>query len=98
MPVRFAPIVATLLLFGSAPALAQWNPGFTASLGRGYGNIALSQSILNNTRALGKSPTTSADADGGGSAANAAAPTGGTTSAGRTASAGGSASASGTAS
>ena len=55
MPVRCACIIATLWLLGSAPALAQWNPSFTASLGRGYGNIALSQSILSNTRALGNS-------------------------------------------
>jgi hypothetical protein len=55
MPVRSACIAFALLLLSSAPALAQWNPSFTASLGRGYGNLALSQSILSNTRALGNS-------------------------------------------
>jgi hypothetical protein len=61
MAVRSACIAVTLLLLGSAPALAQWNPGFTASLGRGYGNIALSQSILSNTRALSNSRTPDSD-------------------------------------
>jgi hypothetical protein len=61
MAVRSACIAVTLLLLSSAPALAQWNPGFTASLGRGYGNIALSQSILSNTRALSNSRTPDSD-------------------------------------
>ena len=89
MPVRFAPIVATLLLFGSAPALAQWNPGFTASLGRGYGNIALSQSILSNTRALGNSRNAGGGADGNGAPDKGAA-TSGTATASASASAPGS--------
>jgi hypothetical protein len=38
----------------STAAVAQWNPHFTASMGRGYGNIALSQSILSGTRRLGR--------------------------------------------
>jgi hypothetical protein len=37
----------------STSAIAQWNAHSTASLGRGYGNIALSQSILSGTRRLG---------------------------------------------
>jgi len=55
MTLRSACIAFALLLLSSAPALAQWNPSFTASLGRGYGNIALSQSILSNTRGLSNS-------------------------------------------
>jgi hypothetical protein len=66
MAVRSACIAFALLLLSSAPALAQWSPSFTSSLGRGYANIALSQSILSNTRALGNSQ----------SAGNGAAPTG----------------------
>ena len=41
----------------STAAIAQWNPHFTASMGRGYGNIALSQSILSGTRRLGRGAT-----------------------------------------
>jgi len=41
----------------STAAVAQWNPHFTASMGRGYGNIALSQSILSGTRRLGTGAT-----------------------------------------
>jgi hypothetical protein len=78
MAVRSACIAINLLLLSSAPALAQWNPGFTASLGRGYGNIALSQSILSNTRALSKSPTPGRDAAAlGGAAAMGGAATAG---------------------
>jgi len=55
MTLRSACIAFALLLLSSAPALGQWNPSFTASLGRGYGNIALSQSILSNTRGLSNS-------------------------------------------
>jgi hypothetical protein len=73
MLVRYACIIAILWLLGSAPALAQWNPSFTASLGRGYGNIALSQSILSNTRALSNSRTASGGVDGNGAPDNGAA-------------------------
>jgi hypothetical protein len=51
-------VVSTLLcvlaacLCGDA-ALAQWSGRATASMGRSYGNIALSQSILSGTRRLG---------------------------------------------
>jgi hypothetical protein len=62
-----------LWLLSSAPALAQWNPSFTASLGRGYGNIALSQSILSNTQALSNSRTAGGGPDGSGTADNGAA-------------------------
>jgi hypothetical protein len=41
----------------STAAVAQWNPHFTASMGRGYGNIALSQSILSGARRLGTGAT-----------------------------------------
>ena len=41
----------------STAAIAQWNPHFTASMGRGYGSIALSQSILSGTRRLGTGAT-----------------------------------------
>src|SRR6202171_6508007 len=46
----------------STAAVAQWNPHFTASMGRGYGNIALSQSILSGTRRLGRGATVRPDA------------------------------------
>jgi hypothetical protein len=43
-------------------AIAQWNPSFTASLGRGYGRIALSQSVIGNTRRIGTDdPQTTGD-------------------------------------
>jgi hypothetical protein len=38
----------------STAALAQWNPQMTADLGRGMGQIALSQSILSGTRRIGQ--------------------------------------------
>ena len=77
MAARSACIAISLLLLSSAPALAQWNPSFTASLGRGYGNVALSQSILSNTRALSNSPTPGRDAAAlGGTAARGGATTG----------------------
>ena len=38
------------MLFSAAPAGAQWDPSATADLGAGYGNLALSQSVLSNTR------------------------------------------------
>jgi hypothetical protein len=41
----------------STAALAQWNPQMTADLGRGMGQIALSQSILSGTRRLGEDST-----------------------------------------
>src|SRR3984893_10634800 len=41
----------------STASVAQWNPHFTASMGRGYGNIALSQSILSGQRRLGRGAT-----------------------------------------
>jgi hypothetical protein len=75
MALRSACITVTLLLLSSAPALAQWNPGFTASLGCGYGNIALSQSILSNTRALNDSRAAASGAatNAGGAGGNAGA-------------------------
>jgi Family of unknown function (DUF6683) len=39
---------------------AQWDPAATASLGQGYGRLALSQSILSGARLLGEKPATSA--------------------------------------
>jgi hypothetical protein len=41
----------------STASLAQWNPQMTADLGRGMGQIALSQSILSGTRRLGEDST-----------------------------------------
>jgi hypothetical protein len=38
----------------STAVLAQWNPQMTADLGRGMGQIALSQSILSGTRRIGE--------------------------------------------
>jgi|SRR5581483_8639301 len=38
----------------AAAALAQWDPAATASLGRGYGAIALNQSILTGAQLLGE--------------------------------------------
>jgi hypothetical protein len=52
-------IVSTALLWilaaclCSDAALAQWSGRATASMGRSYGNLALSQSILSGTRRLG---------------------------------------------
>jgi hypothetical protein len=37
----------------STAAVAQWNPQMTADLGRGMGQIALSQSVLSGTRRIG---------------------------------------------
>jgi hypothetical protein len=48
-------IVSALACLCSTAAVAQWSARSTASLGRGYGNIALSQSILSGTRRLGSS-------------------------------------------
>src|SRR5258707_11840830 len=50
-------IVSMLACLCSTAAVAQWNPHFTASMGRGYGSIALSQSILSGTRRLGTDAT-----------------------------------------
>ena len=55
-------IVFVLACLCSTAALAQWNPHFTSSLGRGYGNIALSQSILSGTRRLGTGATVRSNA------------------------------------
>jgi hypothetical protein len=55
-PVRrggAALFVWALACLCSTAAVAQWSARSTASLGRGYGNIALSQSILSGTRRLG---------------------------------------------
>lgn len=41
-------------------AVAQWNASATMNLGMGYGQIALSQSILSGTRALSNVPLSSA--------------------------------------
>lgn len=42
---------AALLL--SSAAYAQYSPDATVDLGTGYGNIAMSQSVLGNTRQIG---------------------------------------------
>jgi hypothetical protein len=46
-------LVWALACLCSTSAIAQWSAHSTASLGRGYGNIALGQSILSGTRRLG---------------------------------------------
>jgi len=56
-PTRGAGIFACLCVLHAAGALAQWNPSFTAGLGRGYGSIALSQSVISNTRRIGANDT-----------------------------------------
>jgi hypothetical protein len=55
-------IVLALGCLCSTAAVAQWNARATASLGRGYGNIALSQSILSGTRRLGAGASTRSSA------------------------------------
>ena len=60
--MRSRPLLALGLGLGcwwSTAALAQWNPQMTADLGRGMGQIALSQSILSGTRRLGSDSTPS---------------------------------------
>jgi hypothetical protein len=42
----------------SMAAVAQWNPQMTADLGRGMGQIALSQSVLSGTRRIGSGDMT----------------------------------------
>jgi hypothetical protein len=50
--------VFVVLLSGAqgSPAMAQWNPRMTASLGRSYGQLALSQSVLSGTRRAAENP------------------------------------------
>jgi hypothetical protein len=43
----------SLSCYCSTAAVAQWNPQMTADLGRGMGQIALSQSVLSGTRRIG---------------------------------------------
>lgn len=50
--MRIAVAIAFLLV-AAAPAAAQWDPGASGDLGAGYGQTALSQSILSNTRDAG---------------------------------------------
>ena len=54
---RFALWLCLGCWFNTA-AVAQWNPQMTADLGRGMGQIALSQSILSGTRRIGSGDTT----------------------------------------
>ncbi|HEY2464522.1 MAG TPA: DUF6683 family protein [Steroidobacteraceae bacterium] len=44
-------------------AIAQWNPQVTADLGRGLGQLALSQSVLSGTRRLGSDAATANNAN-----------------------------------
>jgi hypothetical protein len=62
MTIVCARAIVLLLLLGSTSALAQWHPGFTSGLGRGYGNIALSQAILNGMRANAQAAAANAQA------------------------------------
>ncbi len=49
--MRWIPVaVVSALLLWAGPASAQWDPSASADLGAGYGDLALSQSILSNTR------------------------------------------------
>lgn len=41
-------------MFAAPSAFAQYDPGASADLGANYGQIALSQSVLDNTRAIEK--------------------------------------------
>ena len=51
--MRVLCVLAALVCGLHAPAaLAQWNPHFTAALGRSYGQLALSQSTLSGTRQI----------------------------------------------
>jgi uncharacterized protein DUF6683 len=47
-------IVVLVLGAQASTACAQWNPRMTASLGRSYGQLALSQSVLSGTRRAGE--------------------------------------------
>ena len=54
---RLLGVVVVLLLGAQAStAVAQWNPRMTASLGRSYGQLALSQSVLSGTRRANENP------------------------------------------
>lgn len=46
--------LACAALLASGAALAQYAPDATMDLGTGYGQIALGQSVLDGTRAIGK--------------------------------------------
>lgn len=50
--VALATVIAAVLL-SCAPAQAQWDAGATADLGAGYGELAVSQSILSGARGGG---------------------------------------------
>jgi hypothetical protein len=57
--------VLVILVLGAqaSTALAQWNARMTASLGRSYGQLALSQSVLSGTRRTGEDPPPAAAAN-----------------------------------
>jgi hypothetical protein len=60
---RFIGVFVVLLLGAQASAAwAQWNPRMTASLGRSYGQLALSQSVLSGTRRAGDAPASATPA------------------------------------
>ena len=62
-PTAAAVILSALVAcVGSDAAVAQWSGRATASMGRGYGNLALSQSILSGTRRLGEAAPSRRDA------------------------------------
>jgi hypothetical protein len=56
-------LVAVFCGLYAPAALAQWNPHFTASLGRSYGQLALSQSTLSGTRRIQGDATAPPPAD-----------------------------------
>jgi hypothetical protein len=72
MAIVRARAVVLLLLLGSTPALAQWHPGFTSGIGKGYANLALSQAILNRMRANAQAAAANAEAAAAGAQAAAA--------------------------
>jgi hypothetical protein len=62
MANRIAATLACCAALHCTAAFAQWDPGFTASLGRGYGQIALSQSVLTGMRLMHQSSSSGAGA------------------------------------
>src|SRR5579859_5565954 len=52
LPMRVYSLTACFVSLCAQVAVAQWNPSATMQLGMGYGQIALSQSILSGTRTM----------------------------------------------
>ncbi len=58
MRLRYRFLVVFIIAGASSHAQAQWSPDATMDLGAGYGQIALGQSTLNGTRAIGATSKT----------------------------------------